>query len=123
MISALFIELDLERSKPFDLPYSPSYETFEVTAYTAGKESTGKSPGDKGYGITASGERVKAKETLACPRSIPFDTEVYIPHFDDVYVCKDRGGAIKNGKLDVYMKSLSKAKRFGRRELPVLILN
>lgn len=39
--------------------------TFVITAYTAGKESTGKSPGDKDYGVTATGTTALAGRTIA----------------------------------------------------------
>lgn len=99
------------------------WNTYTVTAYTAGKESTGKSYGDKDYGITASGEKVKEGHTLACPKSIAFGTKVYIPYFDNTFVCEDRGGAIISGKLDVYMSSLQDAKDFGKRKLKVRIID
>ncbi|MFD0712285.1 3D domain-containing protein [Paenibacillus sp. GCM10027626] len=98
------------------------YEIFTVTAYTAGKESTGKSPGHPEYGITASGAKVKENHTAACPPSMPFGTELYIPYFDQQYVCEDRGGAIKEGKLDIYMKNLDDALEFGRRKLQVKVI-
>lgn len=100
-----------------------SWDTYSVTAYTAGKESTGKSYGDKDYGITASGEKVKDNHTLACPKSIEFGTKIYIPYFDNTFVCEDRGGAIVSGKLDVYMDSLQDAKDFGRRQLKIKIID
>src|SRR5690606_7201420 len=40
-------------------PAEAQTQTFEVTAYTAGAESTGKTPSDPAYGITASGEKVR----------------------------------------------------------------
>lgn len=98
-------------------------ETFTVTAYTAGYESTGKQPGDPAYGITASGAHVNEGQTLACPPSIPFDTKVYIPYFDETYSCQDRGSAITKGRLDVYMTNLDDALQFGVRDLQVQILN
>ncbi|WP_440110180.1 3D domain-containing protein [Paenibacillus sp. QZ-Y1] len=100
-----------------------SWHTYSVTAYTAGKESTGKSYGDKNYGITASGEKVKENHTLACPKSIEFGTKIYIPYFDNTFVCEDRGGAIVSGKLDVYMGNLQDAKDFGRRQLKIKIID
>ena len=99
------------------------WDTYTVTAYTAGKESTGKSSGDKDYGITASGKRVKENHTLACPKSIDFGTKIYIPYFDNTFVCEDRGGAIKNLRLDVYMNSYKDAIEFGKRDLKVKILD
>jgi len=93
---------------------------YEITAYTAGYESTGKRKGDKGYGETASGEYVKEGRTLACPRSIPFGTKIEIEGYG-VRVCEDRGGHIVNGRLDIYIADLGKAQQFGRQTLQVKI--
>ena len=95
---------------------------YTVTAYTAGVESTGKKPGDKGYGVTASGEIVKEGVTIACPPELDFGTKVHIESVG-YRVCQDRGGAIKNRKLDLYVSDLSTAKQFGRQKLDVKILN
>ncbi|WP_082341151.1 3D domain-containing protein [Sporosarcina globispora] len=99
-----------------------SKQYFEVTAYTAGYESTQKRKGDKGYGITASGTTVSEGRTVACPKSIPFGTKVNIEGVG-LRICEDRGSAITNGHLDVYMGSLSQAQKFGRKVLSVEILN
>jgi 3D (Asp-Asp-Asp) domain-containing protein len=98
------------------------YEIYEVTAYTAGLESTGKSPGHPLYGITASTKRVKENHSIACPQSLAFGTQIYIPFFDNMFTCEDRGGAIKEGKIDVYMPEVKDALEFGRKDLEVLIL-
>lgn len=98
------------------------YETYEITAFTAGVESTGKSKSHPEYGITASGARVKENHTLACPKSLEFGTKIYIPYFDNTFVCEDRGSKITKGHLDVYMEDLEDALEFGRRDLPILIL-
>lgn len=97
-------------------------ETYEVTAYTSGAESTGKSPGDAGYGITASGAEVSEGRTLACPPSLDFGTVVDIEGVGE-RVCSDRGSAITEGRLDVYMSELEDAVEFGRQSLEVEILN
>nr|WP_323742076.1 LysM peptidoglycan-binding domain-containing protein [Salinibacillus xinjiangensis] len=94
-------------------------ETFTVTAYTAGYESTGKRPGDPGYGITASGTKVKEGQTIACPKTISFGTEVYIPYFDDTFTCEDRGSAVTEKRIDVYMPEVEDALEFGVKELEV----
>src|SRR5690625_4404617 len=97
-----------------------STQTFEVTAYTAGVESTGKAPGDVGYGVTASGEEVREGYTLACPPSLPFGTKVAIEGVGE-RVCTDRGSDITEGRLDVYMPELEDALEFGRQTLEVRI--
>jgi 3D (Asp-Asp-Asp) domain-containing protein len=100
----------------------PSYETFEITSYTSGYESTGKRPSHPQYGVTASGKKVKEHYTAACPKSMPFGTKLYIPYFDNVFTCEDRGGAITEGHIDIYTKSLKKAQDFGRQQLEVRII-
>nr|WP_053217813.1 LysM peptidoglycan-binding domain-containing protein [Virgibacillus senegalensis] len=95
-------------------------ETYKVSAYTAGYESTGKQPEDPGYGITASGTEVEEGRTIACPSSFSFGTKVYIPYFDKTFTCEDRGSAITKGRLDVYMEDVEDALEFGVKELKVL---
>jgi 3D (Asp-Asp-Asp) domain-containing protein len=95
---------------------------FEVTAYTAGYESTQKSKGDIGYGITASGTTVKEGKTIACPPSLKFGTKLNIEGVG-LRVCEDRGGAIKAEHIDLYVDSVSEALDFGRKKLLVEIIN
>ena len=94
------------------------WRDFEATAYTAHQESTGKEPGDPAYGITASGKPVRVGVTIACPPSIPFGTRLEIESVG-VRVCEDRGGAITEGHLDIYIPNLNKAQAFGRQTLKV----
>lgn len=94
---------------------------FRVTAYTAGYESTKKRPGDPGYGITASGEVVQENHTMACPEALPFGTKIHIPALDETYVCEDRGSAITNGRLDIYIEDLEEALEFGVQYLEVKV--
>ncbi|MFI2856870.1 3D domain-containing protein [Paenibacillus sp. JSM ZJ436] len=98
------------------------WDTYTLTAYTANYESTSKKPGHPAYGITASGEEVRENYTLACPKELKFGTKIYIPYFDNTYVCTDRGGAIRNKRLDVYMFDLQNAMNFGKRKLDVKII-
>jgi 3D (Asp-Asp-Asp) domain-containing protein len=100
---------------------APVWQTFEVTSYTSGPESTGKQPGDVGYGITASGEHVRENYTLACPPSMAFGTRLEIEGIGE-RVCSDRGGSIKEGRLDVYIAELKEARQFGRQRLQVRII-
>lgn len=99
-----------------------NYKTFEITAYTNGYESTQRHKGEKGYGITASGEETKVNYTVACPKTMKLGTKLYIPDMKHTYVCTDRGGAIKSGKLDIYMKTVKEAISFGRRKLAVQVI-
>lgn len=90
-----------------------------VTAYTAGPESTGKSPGHPLYGVTASGARVFPGAVAADP-AIPFGTRVWVPGYGHGVVL-DRGGAVRGLRLDVYIPELQEARRWGVRRLPVRI--
>lgn len=101
-----------------------NWKMFEVTAYSAHAQSTGKSVGDKGFGLTASGDYVRPFHTLACPSHFEFGTKIYIPEMGNTYTCEDRGSKIVFGRLDIYMKSQSKAMSFGRnKNMKVKILN
>lgn len=94
---------------------------FNCSAYTAGHESTGKRPGDKGYGITYSGAEVKEQHTIAADWLVlPEGTKVQIEGFGDtVFVVEDTGSAIKENKIDIYYESLDDALQFGRKDLAV----
>ena len=99
----------------------------KVTAYDLSYESCQKYPSSPAYGITASGEKVKEWRTIATGKQIPFGTKVYIPYFKDypnegIFIAEDRGGAIKNNCIDVYMKNNSDAMDFGVQKLDVYIL-
>lgn len=96
-------------------------QTFELTFYTIGYESTGKKQGDNGYGLTASGKKAKVGRTVACPKNIPFNTVIHIEGFGE-RVCEDRGSAIKNGKLDVLVGSVDEAYKLGRKKAKVRII-
>ena len=98
------------------------WQVYEVTAYTAGFESTGKTPNHPEYGITASGQRVIPMWTIACPRELPFGTLIYIAEVQWIFSCQDRGSAITSGHLDIYMEDLERALEFGRQQLHIFIL-
>jgi 3D (Asp-Asp-Asp) domain-containing protein len=95
---------------------------FIVTAYSAGYESTQKRIGDKGYGITASGKKVKQGRTIACPPSLQFGSKLNIEGVG-LRVCEDRGQAIKEGHLDLYISNVNAALNFGKKKLRVEIIN
>ena len=93
---------------------TPVVSTKSVSAYTA----TGNR--------TASGAWPSSGYTVAAGSSIPLGTVVYIPYFANYsnggwFVVEDRGGAITDGHIDVYMDTEAECISFGRRNLEVYI--
>lgn len=81
---------------------------FETTAYCACSKCCGKSDG-----ITASGTRATAGRTIAAPSNYAFGTEIEID--GNVYIVEDRGGAIKNNRIDIFFDSHQEAVNYGRK--------
>jgi 3D (Asp-Asp-Asp) domain-containing protein len=98
------------------------YQLYEVTGYTAGFESTGKTIEHKDYQITASGKLAWENHTIACPKSLPFGTKVYIKGIDNIWTCEDRGSAITEGHIDIFFEDLDRALNFGRQKMLIMIL-
>lgn len=102
----------------------PKVVKLNASAYTA--STCGKSPADSKYGITASGSKAQAWYTVAAGKGYAIGTVMYIPYFKDApnkgwFVVQDRGGAISNSKVDIYMDTYSECKEFGRRNLECYI--
>ena len=102
----------------------PKVVTMNVSAYTA--STCGKSPSDPGYGITSCGAAATAWRTIAAGKGYPIGTVIYIPYFASQpnggwFVVQDRGGAISNTRLDVYMDTYQECIQFGRRNLECYI--
>ena len=103
---------------------TPKVVTVNASAYTA--STCDKAPGSSGYGITASGARATAWCTVAAGRGYKMGTIIYIPYFANKpnggwFIVQDRGGAISNNKLDVYMNTYNECIQFGRRNLECYI--
>lgn len=94
-----------------------------LTAYTAGYESTGKTPSHPAYGITASGAKVKENHTIAVdPDVIPLGSLVYIEGLG-IRKAEDVGSAIKGKKIDVYIPDVEEALKFGvKKNVKVYVL-
>ena len=99
---------------------TPQIVNLNASAYTA--STCDKAPGSPGYGVTASGSYATAWCTVAAGRGYPLGTIIYIPYFANMpnggwFVVQDRGGAIANNKLDIYMNTYNECIQFGRRNL------
>lgn len=103
------------------------YGTERVTAtgYTAGAESTGKTPNHPGYGLTYSGVKVKRDlySTIAADLNVfPLGTILYIPDYG-YGVVADIGGAITGNKIDLYFDTLDEVYNdWGKKELDVYVV-
>ena len=102
----------------------PTKRVLNASAYTA--STCDKSPSSPTYGITSSGAKATAWYTVAAGKGYPIGTIIYIPYFANKpnggwFVVQDRGGAIKDNKLDVYMNTYSECVSFGRRNLECYI--
>lgn len=97
---------------------TPKVTTLNTSAYCAA--SCG------GNTKTACGATARTWYTVAAGKGYAMGTIIYIPYFANQpnggwFVVQDRGGAITNNKLDVYMGSYSECTSFGRRNLECYI--
>ncbi len=113
--------------KADDFSYSKLI-TCTATAYDLSFQSCGKRPGDRGYGITASGTQARYGTVAVDPRVIPLGTRMYIESADGSFVygyciAEDTGGAIKGNKVDLFFNTNAECMQFGRRSVNVYILD
>ena len=104
----------------------PTAVTLNASAYSA--STCDKEVGSPGYGITASGAKVKSYYTVAAGKAYPMGTVIYIPYFKDApnegwFIVQDRGGAISNNRVDIYFDTVEECIQFGRRNLECYIYN
>ena len=100
---------------------TPKVMTMNASAYCSCAKCCGKTTG-----ITASGAKATEWYTIAAGKGYKMGTIIYIPAFKNKpnggwFVVQDRGGAISNSKIDVYMGSHSQALTFGRQNLKCYI--
>lgn len=101
----------------------PYIRFMEVTAYTAGPESTGKDSDHPEYGVTASTHRINVgagELCIAAPPDIKFGTRIFVPGYGASTV-KDRGEAIQGDCLDIYYDDVEQARLWGRKKMAVII--
>lgn len=100
--------------------------SMRATGYTDDYESTGKSPGDRDFGITTSGTVAKRdsggySSVAVDPRVIPLGTKLYIEGYGYA-IAEDTGGAIKGNRVDLFFDSASEADDWGVRWVNVYII-
>jgi 3D (Asp-Asp-Asp) domain-containing protein len=98
-----------------------------ATGYSAGIESTGKSPSHPNYGITYSGVKVRrepaALSTIAADPSVfPLGSVLYIPGYG-LGIVADTGSAIKGDKIDLYFTTKDQVyKEWGKKSVQVYVI-
>jgi len=111
---------------------------FTVSAYTINFESTGKSRGNSGYGITSTGYDLKGKSLVSAkviavdPNQIPIGSLVKLTFldekykkYDDNYRALDKGGLIKGRRIDLFFgdsNSDKNAINFGKTQCYIEII-
>jgi len=76
-------------------------------------------------GPTASGELTHSGIVAADPRLLPVGTVVRLlspPAWAGTYTVLDTGARVKGRRLDIFVESCRRARRFGRRPIRVLIV-
>ena len=111
---------DLALSKPavaganvLPLASAPTSRTFEATAYSI-------------EGKTAAGGRAREGIVAADPKVLPLGTRIRVRDaegYDGVYVVSDTGRTIDGQEIDIYLANDSEAKRFGRKQVQVEIID
>lgn len=101
--------------------------TMKASAYDLSYESTGKRPGDKGYGITASGMKARKGVVAVDPKVIPLGTKLYIESLDGTpdygyAVAGDTGGAIKGNRIDLFYNDVNFVNKYGIKKVKVYVL-
>lgn len=90
----------------------------EATAYTAGAESCWPYVDGKTATMQAAGYGVAAVD----PTVVPLGTRLYVEGYGFA-VASDIGGDIKGNRIDLFMPELRTARKFGRRDVTVHLLD
>lgn len=100
---------------------TPEVRNLNTSSYCACEECCGKTDG-----ITASGAKATTWHTVAAGKGYKMGTIIYIPALSDKpnqgwFVVEDRGGAISDEKLDIYLDTHSEAQQYGRKHVECYI--
>ena len=85
-----------------------------LTAYT------NCDPGMRCDGVMASGVQT-FDGAVACGSAFEFGTRFCVPALGRCFICQDRGSAIGDNRLDIWMADRSQALEFGRQELEAIL--
>lgn len=124
--------IEFKQEKPPQMKKKPSRQkqTFEVeaTAYDISIESCGKTDGITASGFDLTGHTWQTARCVAADWSVfPKGSKLYIqfegaPEYNGVYYVRDKGGAIKGRRIDLFIETRQGCINFGRRKARVNIL-
>ena len=86
----------------------------KATAYTSAP--------NEGGAYAYNGERLREGHIAADLTVLPLNTKVYIPELNRICTVVDKGSAIKNNKIDIFMNSRQKAKQWGIKNITIYVL-
>lgn len=76
----------------------------------------------EGGAYAFNGERLREGHIAADLTVLPLNTKVYIPELNRICTVVDKGSAIKNNKIDIFMNSRQKAMQWGIKNITIYVL-
>ena len=86
------------------------------------KASAYTSAPNEGGAYAYNGERLREGHIAADLTVLPLNTKVYIPELNRICTVVDKGSAIKNNKIDIFMNSRQKAMQWGIKNITIYVL-
>lgn len=86
------------------------------------KASAYTSAPNEGGAYAYNGERLREGHIAADLTVLPLNTKVYIPELNRICTVVDKGSAIKNNKIDIFMNSRQKALQWGIKNITIYVL-
>jgi 3D (Asp-Asp-Asp) domain-containing protein len=124
VLIAILSDCNGKRAVGLSARYNQEGGKFIATAYCSCRECCGKNPGDKAYGITASGQ--KASSGMVACNWLPIGTLLLID--GKPFKVMDRGAKSEFGdkehhlkRLDIWMPTHKAALQWGRRTVRVYV--
>lgn len=110
--------------KKFDLNrlYINRYK-YDLQQSKARTKMTVSATAYSGDGITSTMTKPRWGVIAVDPSVIPYGSLVYIPYFDKYFLAEDCGGAIIGKRIDIFMNSEAKCRKWGKRTIEIEIVN
>lgn len=110
--------------KKFDLNklYINRYK-YDLQQSKANTKMTVSATAYSGDGITSTMIKPYWGVIAVDPSVIPYGSLVYIPYFDKYFLAEDCGGAIIGKRIDIFMNSEAKCRKWGKRTIEIEIVN